>query len=360
MSKEPSKSKHANPAQPGIVNIAKTLGISPSTVSRALRAETAHLVNPRRRKQILEIIGRRNFSINAGARMLRRGVNTTLAVVVPHDENIFCSEFYGRLLAGILQSATLRGWHVQIRLFKSREGAAFAETMQHIGLDVSGIIYLSEPLSGDDIGQLRDYRRPLVIIKSALKRDIDIGGMRMQVVGVDNRGGAQTAVNFLAQLGHTRIGLLLGQPESRDASERKEGYITALRKSGLPVKKEWIIDGAFTIDSGRAGMEALLKRPKLPTAICCASDEIAFGAIGVLQAAGKRCPGDMSVVGFDDGFWATACRPALTTIRQPLADIAERAVCAIIEAARAPGKTQPATGSGLPTSLVIRDSTKVA
>lgn len=340
------------------MSVAAKLGISPSTVSRALRAETAHLVSAERRKQIINLIGQQNFAINPGARMLRHGINTTLAVVVQFDENIFSSEFYGRLLSGILQAATTRGWQVQIRLFKNQGQHDFRETIQTIGLDVSGIIYLADPLTKAEVEQIRSYRRPLVVIKSSLQHNVNVQNMPMHVIGVDNHGGARTAVNFLVQLGHSHIGLLLGPEISRDACERKEGYLAAMREAGLQMRDDWIVEGDFSIESGRLGMEQLLKSKQLPTAVCCANDEIAFGALNFLQTCGKQCPGDISLVGFDDGFWATTCRPALTTIRQPLADIAERAVCAIIYATRAQEPVPPPAALNLPTSLVIRGTTK--
>jgi DNA-binding LacI/PurR family transcriptional regulator len=106
-------------------------------------------------------------------------------------------------------------------------------------------------------------------------------------------------------------------------------------------------------------MEAFLRAGDPPTAVCCASDEIAFGAIDATRSAGLSCPKDISIVGFDDGLWATACRPALTTVRQPLADLAERAVSLLVEAATRPHQPHTAVQGDLPAALVIRDSTQV-
>jgi DNA-binding LacI/PurR family transcriptional regulator len=124
------------------------------------------------------------------------------------------------------------------------------------------------------------------------------------------------------------------------------------------VRTEWIAEVSFSAEGGRAGMAEILERPDRPTAFCCASDEIAFGAIDAARAAGLECPRDFSIVGFDDGMWATAARPALTTVRQPLADLAERAVALLIESATTTGKTAPAIVSEMPASLVIRESTR--
>ncbi len=353
-----SSSNAAKPTRAGIVQIAARLGVSPSTVSRALRPETAHLVEAGRRKEILDLAEQQRFSPNPGARMLRKGVNPTLTVVVPLDENIFFSEFYGRFLAGTLHAAGARDWDVHICTLHTRSGADFRETMQHLGLDTSGIIYLAEPLSRSAVEQLRGYRRPLVLTRSCLPPGIAVRDVGAPVVGVDNLGGARSAASLLLQLGHRRIGLLLGPPASRDAAERKAGYLEVLERGGAVPRPQWIFEGPFNTEGGRAGMSAMLKLDPRPTAYCCANDEIAFGAIDAARIAGLECPRDISVVGFDDGMWATAARPALTTVRQPLAELAERAVGLVIEGATAPGKAILPVQSDMPAALVIRDSTR--
>ncbi|MBL9204606.1 MAG: LacI family DNA-binding transcriptional regulator [Opitutaceae bacterium] len=342
----------------GIVQIATRLSVSPSTVSRALRPETAHLVRADRRKEILDLAERLHFSPNPGARMLRKGVNASLTVVVPFDENIFFSEFYGRFLSGTLHAAAARGWDVHICTLRRQPGSDLREALQHLSLDTSGLIYLAEPLSPADVQHLSGYRRPLVLTKSVLPPGVPVKEIGVPVVGVDNLSGAQTAASLLLQLGHVRIGLLLGPSGSRDAQERKKGYLDVLDRVGARPRPEWIIEGSFSAETGRAGAAALLATADRPTALCCASDEIAFGAINAARAAGLRCPEDVSVMGFDDGPWAAACWPALTTVRQPLADVAERAVSFVVEAANHPGSSITSPSSDLSAALVIRDSTR--
>jgi DNA-binding LacI/PurR family transcriptional regulator len=343
----------------GIVQIATRLGVSPSTVSRALRQETAHLVRPERRKEILDLADRLRFSPNPGARILRRGLNATLTVVVPLDENIFFSEFYGRFLAGSLHAAAARNWDVHICTMHKNPRTDFREALQHLGVDSSGIIYLAEPLSESDVHKLQGYRRPLVLTRSVLPPGVDPVLIGAPVVGIDNVGGAGSAANLLLQLGHRKIALLLGPPGSRDAKERRDGYLDTLKKGGALPPPHWIFDGPFNAETGRAGMTAFLKGAERPTGICCANDEIAFGAIETARVAGLSCPADISVVGFDDGLWATVCRPALTTVRQPLADLAERAVSLLVEAATRSALANAPMPSNLAAALVIRDSTQV-
>lgn len=342
----------------GIVQIAARLGVSPSTVSRALRPETAHLVNGARRKAILDLAEKQHFSPNPGARILRRGINAVLTVVVPLDENIFFSEYYGRFLSGTLHAAYARGWDVHICTRRRLPGADFREAMQQLSLDTAGVIYLAEPLSHAELQKLQGYRRPLVLTKSALPPDADAGALGLPVVGVDNFSGACSAASLLLQLGHRRIGLLLGPPGSRDARERELGYLKVLDQAGARPRQKWTYAGPFSTETGLTGMAGFLGGAERPTAVCCANDEIAFGAIHAVRAAGLRCPEDISIVGFDDGLWATACRPALTTIRQPLADLAERAVSLLVEAASAPEKPRRSVPGDMPASLVIRESTR--
>jgi DNA-binding LacI/PurR family transcriptional regulator len=343
----------------GIVQIATRLGVSPSTVSRALRQETAHLVSPERRKEILDLADHLRFSPNPGARILRRGLNTTLTVVVPLDENIFFSEFYGRFLAGSLHAAATRGWDVHICTLRKTARSDFRESLQHLGLNSSGIIYFAEPLSESDVNKLQGYRRPLVLTKSVLPPNVDPSLIGAPVVGIDNRAGARSAATLLLQLGHRKIGLILGPQASRDAIERKDGYLEALAREEAAPKPEWVFEGPFNAETGRAAMAAFLRSSDRPTAVCCANDEIAFGVIDAARSAGLRCPNDLSVVGFDDGMWATACRPALTTVRQPLADLAERAVSLLVEAATRPPMPSARFVGDMPAALVIRDSTRV-
>lgn len=354
----PPRHRQAKLDKTGIVSIAASLGVSPSTVSRALRPETAHLVRPDRRKQIMDLAEKQHFSPNPGARMLRKGINATLTVVVPLDENIFFSEYYGRFLAGTLHAAAARGWGVQISTMRRGENANFRQAMQQLSLDSSGIIYLAEPLTKKEIEELKGFRRPFVITKSTLPEDTDVRELGVPVVGVDNRAGARSVASLLLQLGHQRIGLLLGPAGSRDAHERKQGYLEMLQKAGAMPRADWIHSGTFSAETGRAGIEKILQCTERPTAICCANDEIAFGAMRSCHLAGLHCPDDISIVGFDDGIWAMACQPALTTIRQPLADLAERAVGMIVEAASDPGRARRVLSDDMPAPMMIRESTR--
>jgi DNA-binding LacI/PurR family transcriptional regulator len=353
-----NESTSARASRAGIVQIAQRIGVSASTVSRALRPETAHLVKAERRKQILDLAEALHFTPNVGARIIRHGGSSSLTVVVPHDENIFFSEYYGRFLSCILHAAAARNWDVHISTLRRTPDQNLRQTLQHFSLETSGIIYLGEPFTRDDLEHLRGYRRPLVLTKSSLPPELDVRDLGVHVVGVDNFSGAKSAASLLQQLGHRQIGLVLGPSASRDAYERRRGYLDVLQKGGHSVRPEWIHEGPFSHDTGRNGFTAIFAGPEHPTALCCANDEISFGVIDAARAAGVRCPEDLSVVGFDDGPWAVACRPTLTTIRQPLADLAERAVGVVVESLHSPAGNRRTIHNEMPAALVIRESTR--
>ncbi|KAJ8136965.1 hypothetical protein OY671_009822, partial [Metschnikowia pulcherrima] len=181
---------------------------------------TAHLVREDRRKEILDSAEKQHFSPNLGARMLRKGMNMTSTVVVPLDENIFFSEYYGRFLAGTSHAAAARGRGGPICTSRRQAGGSFREAMQHVALNSSGLIYSAEPLSQGDVQELKGYRRPFVLTKSASPPGVRGADLGVPVVGVDNLAGARSVASSLSQSGHRKIGLSLGPPGSRDADER--------------------------------------------------------------------------------------------------------------------------------------------
>jgi DNA-binding LacI/PurR family transcriptional regulator len=277
---------------------------------------------------------------------------------VPRDETLFFSEFYGRFLSGALHGASARGWGVQICTLKREPGRGFREAIQQLGLDSSGIIYLAETLTQDDVAELAGYSRPLVLMKAVLPLGVAPADLDVPVVGVDNFSGASVAAELLVQLGHRRVGLLLGPARARDAAERRQGYLTTLAAAGIRPRPEWIREGDFSVEAGRNAMRQLLRLRERPTALCCANDQIAFGAIDAVHDAGLRCPEDISIIGFDDSIWARACRPPLTTVQQPLAEMAERSVSLIIELAASSGRKRQPLFEELAAPLKLRASTR--
>ncbi|HAV12363.1 MAG TPA: hypothetical protein DCX06_02540 [Opitutae bacterium] len=309
----------------GIRLMAQELGVSIATISRALNPDTSHLVKEARRSEILELADKMRYRPNPGARLIQKGINPTIGVLIPGQEDVFFSEFYGRFTGGMIQATKDSDWEVRINALKGDAGSIVDE-LRRVGLGSSGLIYAGLPLTADEVNSLSNYHSPLILMSSVLPASYPRETVKCHVLGVDNYSGAVAAAKYIAELGHQHIGLILGPDESRDFSERSRGYAHGLQAAGIEVREEMVYKGSYDQETGRAGCEHFLSMKQVPTALICASDNIAFGALDFAKDRGVSCPKDISIIGFDDGPWAVACSPKLTTIRQPLGTLTRRAV----------------------------------
>lgn len=225
--------------------------------------------------------------------------------------------------------------------------ARMADAIRQARLD--GIIYL-EAL------EAALYRRIMQIGVAAVTLNFRPRGYAVDSILVDNRGGAQQAVQHLYARGHRRLLIITGPPESPATQERIEGVREAMRVCGLPAARVMFLEGDFRRESGYTAMAGALKSRLTATAVFCFNDEM---AVGVLQAVHKHSklhvPRDLSVIGFDDVSWAEATNPQLTTIRVDRRVMGRLAVERLISRIR--GRTTTATSTVIDTSLVLRDST---
>jgi LacI family transcriptional regulator len=174
-------------------------------------------------------------------------------------------------------------------------------------------------------------------------------------VTADSYGGARSAMQHLADLGHRRIAFITGNEELGSARARHRAYDDAVAIHRLERDPALVQNGDFSTRGGRDAMHRLLKLRQPPTAVFAANDQSAFGAISVLQSAGLRIPEDMSIVGFDDVPTASQLHPALTTVRQPIAEMGRAAVNSLLGLVAGLEVATPQIT--LPTELKIRQST---
>jgi DNA-binding LacI/PurR family transcriptional regulator len=213
-----------------------------------------------------------------------------------------------------------------------------------------GVIFVLSRADHSEIEALRELHTPVVLLDP-------VGGTdpSLTSVGATNWTGGFAATEQLISLGHTRIGFIGGPPELECSRQRFEGYSAALRRAKLGVEPELVTHGEFMTPGGYAAGTFLLDLPDRPTAIFASSD---LQAAGVYEAARERdvkIPSELSVVGFDDTAICDYLSPSLTSVRQPLADMAAEAIRLIFELG-----DNPSSASGrrieLATSLVVRDS----
>ena len=171
---------------------------------------------------------------------------------------------------------------------------------------------------------------------------------------IDNRQSVRIAIRHLVDLGHRKIAYIAGPQELYAARVRKDAFFEAMHEFGIEVHLEWLQVGQFSYQSGIEGAKRILRNTSLPTAICCANDETAFGSIDAVKQAGLRVPEDISIIGFDDVPLAPHSRPPLTTVRQPVDEIARFATASLLNHI---DNGTPILSRTFPGELIVREST---
>ncbi len=211
-----------------------------------------------------------------------------------------------------------------------------------------GVVLVLTELAPEHRDRLAALKIPMVAVEPVSDSD-----PRIPSVGAANWAGGLRATEHLLELGHRRIGTITGRPSVQCSQARLDGYRTALRRAGVPLDPALIAVGDFHYESALAAASAMLELPERPTAIFAASD---LQAMGVYEAARRhhlRLPDDLSVIGFDDVPMAAYAPPPLTTMHQPLDEMASLAVRSLL----APVGTGMSARVELATSLVVRSST---
>ena len=162
----------------------------------------------------------------------------------------------------------------------------------------------------------------------------------------------------LIELGHTSIGFITGRKGTATTRRRLEGFLSAMKDANLSVPDSFIQEGNFEYRSALIAGEKLLKQSQRPTAIFASNDEMAAGLIAAAHKAGLSVPDDLSIAGFDDSLVATVVWPQLTTVRQPIKEMAAKAVKILIEKCRAESDENP-NMELLPTEIIMRESTSI-
>ncbi|MDF6040868.1 LacI family DNA-binding transcriptional regulator [Streptomyces sp. JH14] len=213
-----------------------------------------------------------------------------------------------------------------------------------------GVILVLSDLTAAQRAQLTSRNIPFAVVDPAGDPGDDVAS-----VGTTNWQGGLAATRHLTGLGHRRIGVISGPSRMMCSRARVDGYRAAMETAGLPIDPDLVREGEFSHEDGyRAGLE-LLRLPEPPTAVFAGNDLQALGVYEAARELGLRIPEDLSVVGFDDLPLTRWIGPPLTTVRQPLIEMAETAARLVLDMSRG---RQPATSSvDLATNLVVRSST---
>lgn len=190
---------------------------------------------------------------------------------------------------------------------------------------------------------------PLVMACKAIR------GALFHIVKTDNAYAAEVATRYLIGLGHSRAGHILGPAGNVLTQERESGFRTAMAASDLP--DEWMFAGGFEVKHGLAAAEQYMALTERPSAVFCANDETAIGLLSGLRQHRLKCPGDISVVGFDDLALAAHFWPALTTMHQPREALGRLTAEALIDLINSKPRARVLQHSVLSSGLIMREST---
>ena len=308
--------------------VARRAEVSVATASRV--ANGAYAVRPETRERV-ERAMRELLYVPPG----RRAATGLIGVLVPDLAN----PIFPALAQAIETRAAPSG--LASILCNTREAAFREVDYVHMLLDrrVEGMIFISSEMAnlrGDHshYAKLVQEGARIVFVNGALP------SLAITSVGVDENAAGELATQHLIDLGHERIGFVAGPQHYLPTQYKGAGRLAALRAAGLD-SAELVAHGEFTVEGGRRALRALLAMPDPPTAVICSSDVMAMGVLQEALRQGVRVPDDLSVVGFDGIEACMWSRPPLTTVEQPIRDIAEMAVDALQKLIRDPETVLP-------------------
>lgn len=327
-----------------IRDVAKAAGASVSTISAALN--NSDYVSAETRNRIEEAIKALRYRPNDLARGLRLQKTHSIAIVVPDLSN----NFYIELVRGAKDYSASANYTVLIG--DSRE--SWEEERNYLDSfhrrRVDGVVRV--PAINAAGGKAKSVLGNLPVVyadRYPLAGDSFIGR-----VGVDNTRAAETATRYLLSLGHRQIGVIAGDASSGTSLDRLQGFMRAIRSAKIRPDRSMTHTGHNDMESGHFHAMQLLTRAQRPTAMFCTNNMMALGALAAIQEIGLACPEEISLLGFDDFYWATLLRPRLTVVRQPAREIGMIAARLLID--HIEGRASIPTPALLETQLIVRDS----
>ena len=333
-----------------IKDIARELGISPSTVSRALKDHPD--ISVATKKAVNELAEKLNYTPNIVALSLRQSKTNTIGVIIPELVHFF----FSTVISGIEDVAYSAGYNVIITQSN--------ESLQREKIDIKALfnsrvdgmlISLSrETNTFDHIDSILAKGVPIVFFDRVYEN------LNSSMVIVDDLSGAKEATQHLIDQGCKRIAHLEGPPNLGITKQRLEGYLDALKENNIEVNKDLIVSCPLgTIEEGKMATEKLLKLSTPPDAIFSTNDPAAMGAMQAIKEAKLNIPKDIAVVGFSNWFFSALLEPPLTSVDQPGFEMGQEAAKLLIRQIEVKSKdnAEPTPEIKiLKTRLIVRDS----
>jgi LacI family transcriptional regulator len=325
--------------------VARQAGVSQSTVSRALRGDPR--VRAETRRRIAEAARRLGYVPNSVASNLATSSTRTIAVIVSDLTN----PFFPSLLTPVHDELRLMGYRVVLLTERTDIPTGQDALSRLLDHSIDGVLVTTATLGSRFADELLARNLPLVL----LNRYVD--GLEVDRAIADNHEAGRLSGRHLLDLGHERIAVIRGPSNTSTSRDRHAGLLDVLAESGVTLHPELVREGPFSHHTGYQYAREFLRLPEPPTAIICGNDIIAFGALDAAKSLGVAVPEQVSVLGFDDVPMAAWEVFQLTTVRQPLTDMASAAARMLAERIESDGDIGPGREQVFATSLVKRSTT---
>ncbi len=329
-----------------IKDVAAAAGVSIATVSHVINKTRYVSDELKARVQIAMV--ELGYRPNTLARSLRSGQTKTIGMIVPDASNLFFAEI-GKAIEdlGFENGYSVILCNTDNSLDKQN---TYVDTL--ITKQVDGLIFISSGDSDETLMLLKQANIPTIVA------DQDVPSGLADTVLLNNKLGGYLATRHLFELGHRQIACITGPPLLPSSLERVEGYYATFKEFGLSHNPDWILNGDFRLQSGHACMSQLLDMRERPTAVFVCNDMMAIGALNAVYNRGLRIPEDISLVGFDNIALASSVNPALTTIAQPIQQIASTVYDKLFSRIQDTDTESPTERVILDPELIIRATTR--
>jgi len=329
-----------NGVEPGATlrDVAALAGVSLGSASHALRPGNQR-VSEATRERVLRAVSQLGYEPTARGRRATRVL--TVGAIMPDASNSFFSD-----VLRAAQSALSADGHRLVVASSGDDIDTEEDLVQYLAANIDGLLIAPAGAIGAATRHLAQ-RKPVVVV------DRDGQAPDLPSVRMDNTESANRATRVLISGGYQSVALINGPLRVSTARDRLEGYASALRAAGLPVREEYIRSCEFTFEAGCEAMDDLLRESPPPASVFSSSAILTSGALHALRQQGLRWPDDVAVVGFGDAVWSSLVDPPLTVVEQPKADLGERSVDLLLARVRGSTAVEHLT---LASNLVLRES----
>ena len=331
-----------------ITDIAKKLGISASTVSRALKDHPD--ISDETKRRVKKLAKDSKYLPNPISQSLKCNRTTNIGVIIPE----IAHDSFAKAISGIEEIAYQTGYTTLVCQSNENYEREVVNSNMLLKQRVAGIIVSisQDTKKSDHFRNLIDYRMPLVFFDRACD---DINANK---VVIDDAKSAFHATHYLMERGYKKIAHFAGPKQLGICQRRLKGYSAAVKKSGLPVNDKLIRFGGMSEEDGYRSMDELIKENILPDAILAVNDPVAIGAFQRIKEEGLNIPHDIGLVGFSNNRITSLVNPPLTTINQPFYDMGKKAAEILIRIIQNGIKSAGISTFTLEAELIVRGSTK--